>query len=166
VLHVGFGHENDELVSAVAGDHVGAAAVRFKDVAYTLKNEVAFEVAIKIVDELEAVKIHEDESEGPAGASGALPFGGKGFHEEAMSLDAGETVGDGLLLGFLEGIGVMQSARNQIGKCAEQKYLLFGEFERKRRFDVEHAMKLFGVEDRERNSGIGVREERLVRRVR
>jgi hypothetical protein len=134
-------------------------------VAHTLKNEVAFEVAIKIVDELEAVKIHEDKREGAAGASGALPFSGKSFHEEAMSLDAGKTVSDGLLLGFLEGIGVMQGARDQIGKSAEKQNLLFGEFEGKRRFDVQHAVKLFGVENRERDSGLGVREERLVRGV-
>ncbi len=94
-----------------------------------LKNEIAFEVAVKIVDEFEAVEVHQNKSEGAAGARGAFPFGRKSFHEEAMRLDAGEAVGDGLLLSLLEREGVMQSAGNQVRKRPKQENFFFGEFD-------------------------------------
>ncbi len=102
VVHVGFGHEDDEFVAAITRDDVGPAAIGFQDVADTLENEVAFEVAVEIVDKLEAVQVHEDKSEGAAGTRGALPFGGERFHKKTVRLDAGQAVGDGLFLGFLE----------------------------------------------------------------
>src|SRR5216684_6564162 len=89
VLHVGLGHEDDEFVSTVARDDVGAAAIGLQNMADALENEVAFEVAVEIVDKLEAVEVHEDEGKGAASTSRALPFGGERFHKEAVRLDAG-----------------------------------------------------------------------------
>src|SRR5207247_9135647 len=60
VLHVGLGHENDELVAAVASDDIGAAAVLLEDVADALEAGVPFEVAVAIVDEFEAVELQGD----------------------------------------------------------------------------------------------------------
>jgi hypothetical protein len=37
-----------------------------------------------------------------------------------MRLDAGKTVGNGLLLGFLEGIGVVESAGDEVGESAQK----------------------------------------------
>src|SRR5437667_2972207 len=149
VLHVGFGHEDDELVAAVASDDIGAAAVLLEDVADALEDEVAFEVAVEIVDEFEAVEIHEDKREGAAGAGGALPLGGEPFHEEAMRFDAGEAVGDGLLLSLLEGQSIMQSAGDQVRERAEKEHFFIAEVEGLGGFDVEGAVELLGVEDRQ-----------------
>ena len=110
LFDVGFGHQDDEFVAAVAGDDVGAAAILFEDVADALKNDVAFEVAVEIVDELEAVQVDQDQREWAAGARGALPFRGERFHEEAVRLYAGEAVGDGLLLSFLERERIVERA--------------------------------------------------------
>src|SRR5271170_3287654 len=116
MLHVGFRHENDEFVAAIASDDIGAAAIRFKNMADALENEIAFEVAVEIVDELKAVEVHKDEGERAACAGGSFPLGRKGFHKKAMGLDTGEAVRDGLLLGFLEREGVVQCAGNEVGK--------------------------------------------------
>ena len=87
LFHRGFGHQDDKFVSAVAGYNVGAPAIGFKNLADPLQDKIAFQVAVEIVHELEAVQIHEDESEGAAGTRGTLPFGGKRFHEEPVRLD-------------------------------------------------------------------------------
>src|SRR5580700_11625896 len=72
VLHVGLRHQDDEFVSAVTGNDIGTAAIGFEDVADTLENEIAFQVAVEIVDELEAVEVHQDESK--SAASAGRPF--------------------------------------------------------------------------------------------
>ena len=102
LLDAGFRHEDDELVAAVTRDDIGAAAILLENVADALQHDVAFEVAVEIVHEFEAVEVHEDEREGAVGARGALPFRRERFHQEAVRLDAGEAVGDGLLLSLLE----------------------------------------------------------------
>ncbi len=110
LLDAGFRHEDDELIAAIARDHVRAATILFENVAHALKDHVPLEVPVEIVYELEAVQVHQHEREGAVGARGALPFRGKRFHQEAMSLDSGEPVGDRLLLRFLEREGVVQGA--------------------------------------------------------
>ena len=110
LFDAGFGHEDYEFIAAVTGDYIGAAAILFEDVADALQDDVAFQVAVEIVDEFEAVEVHQDEREGAIGARGALPFGGERFHQEAVRFYAGEAVGDGLFLRFLERDGIVQSA--------------------------------------------------------
>ena len=70
-----FRHQNHEFVAAVARDDIRAAAILLEDVADALQNHVAFEVAVKIVHELEAVEVHQHQRERPVGARGAFPFG-------------------------------------------------------------------------------------------
>src|SRR5258708_38972459 len=94
MLYICFRHQNDKFVSAIAGHNVGAPAIGLQDLPDALEHEVAFEVPVEIVHKLEAVEVHEHERKGASGASGAFPFRGQGFHEKAMSLDAGEAVGD------------------------------------------------------------------------
>ena len=133
LLHGGFRHEDDEFVAAVAGNDVGAAAIRFENVADALQDEVAFEVAVEIVDEFEAVEVHQHQSKSAAGARRALPFGGKRFHEEAVGLDAGEAVGDGLFLGFLEAESALCSAPAiRSASVPQQQNFFFGEVDRAR----------------------------------
>src|SRR5713101_4402971 len=56
VFDVGLGHQDDELVASIAGNGVGTPAILLEDVSHALKNQVALEVAVEIVDELEAVQ--------------------------------------------------------------------------------------------------------------
>src|SRR5271157_2555185 len=161
LLHGGFRHEDDELVAAVAGDNIRAAAVAFENLSDALENQVAFQVAVEVVDEFEAVQVHEDESEGTPGTGGALPFGRESFHEEAVGFDAGEAVGDGLLLGFLKGEGVVQRAGDQVRKGAEEERFLFGEFDAVAGFDIQDAVQIIGVKNRQGHGGQGIGQNRL-----
>ena len=124
-----------------------------------LEDQIAFEVAVEIVDEFEAVQVHEDESEGTPGAGGALPFGRESFHEKAVGFDAGEAIGDGLLLGFLEGEGVVQRAGDQVGEGAEEERFFLGEFDAVSGFDVKNAVQVIGVKDRQGHGGKGIGED-------
>ncbi len=118
-------------------------------------------MTVEIVDEFEAVEIHEDESEGTAGAGRALPLGRKRFHEEAMGFDIGEAVSDGLLLRLLEGEGVVKSAGNQIGEGVEKESIFLGNFYQLHGFDVQDAVQVFGIKDRKSHCREGLRENRL-----
>src|SRR5215470_2413621 len=84
LLHRGFRHENHKFVAAVASYHIRPAAIRFENLSDALQNKVSFEVAIKIVDKLEAIEVHENKGKSTAGASRALPLGRQGFHEETV----------------------------------------------------------------------------------
>src|SRR5713226_8567363 len=86
MFHGGFRHQNDEFVSAVAGDNVGAPAIGLQDLPDALENQVALEVPVEIVYELEAVEVHEHQRKGAAGSSGSLPLRGQSFHEKTVSL--------------------------------------------------------------------------------
>src|SRR5207245_9918277 len=72
MFHIGFRHQNDKLVPAVAGYHVGAPAIGLQDLPDALQNEVAFEVSVEIVHEFEAVEVHEPQRKAPAGSSPPL----------------------------------------------------------------------------------------------
>ena len=127
----------------------------------TLQDEVAFEVAIKIVHKFEAIQIHQHQREGPASTRRTLPLRGKRFHKEAMRFHAGQAIGDRLLLRFLESQRVMQRACNQIGQSAKQKNFFVGEIDVLRGFHVQHAVQLFSEEDRQAYGRSGVGHHRL-----
>ena len=93
-------------------------------------------MAVKVVDEFEAVQIHEHQREGTARARGTLPFRRERFHEEAMRLDTSEAVGDGLLLRFLKRKRVMQCAGDEVGKGAEQQDFFLGKVHGRGGLDV------------------------------
>ena len=103
-------HQDHKLIAAVTGHHVRAPATLLQNVPDAVQYQVAFDVAVEIVDELKAVQIDQHQREGPARPRRALPLSGKRFHQKAVSLDAGEAVGNRLLLRFLESEGAMQRA--------------------------------------------------------
>src|SRR6266853_2240327 len=110
LLRISFRHQDYEFVATVPGDDVGTAAVLFQDTRHTLQHNIAVQVAIEIVDELEPVQIHQDHGERPARASRAFPFARKRFHKETVRLHSSQAVGYGLFLRLLEGIGIVESA--------------------------------------------------------
>ena len=76
VLHIRFRHQNDKLISSIASHHIGAPAIGFQNLPDALQNKVAFEVPVKIVNEFEAVEVHEHQRKRAASASGPFPFRG------------------------------------------------------------------------------------------
>ena len=160
LLDGGFRHQDHEFVAAVAGHHVRAAAILLEDVADALQHHVAFQVAVEIVHELEAVQVHEHERKRPVRARGTLPFRRERLHEEAVRLDAREAVGDGLLLRLLEREGVVQRAGKQDPRAFAAAGFPAREIRRARRFHVEHAQQLLRVDHRQRNRGNGTGQHR------
>ena len=126
-----------------------------------LKNQVAFQVAVEIVDEFEAVEVHEDQGKGTARTRRALPFGGKRLHEEPVRLHAGETVGDGLFLRLLERRRVVQRAGDQVCEGAQEQILLLRRNPRDRGFDIQDAVELLGVENGQSDGRERIWQERL-----
>src|SRR5579872_2396511 len=110
LLRISFRHQDYEFVASVSRDDVGTAAVLFQDAGHTLQNDIAVKVAIEIVDELEAIQVHQDHRKRPAGARGAFPFARKRFHEEAMRLHSRQAISDGLFLRLLEGESIVECA--------------------------------------------------------
>ena len=127
LLHAGFRHQDDELVAAVAGHDVGLAAPLFEQPAHARQHQVAFQMAEGVVDFLELVEIDQHDRERASGAGSALPLRRECFPEEAPRLDAGQAVGDGLLLQFLEDERVVQRGGQQVGQRAHDQHILRGE---------------------------------------
>src|SRR5215470_4901422 len=161
LLHGGFGHENDEFISAIAGHHVGAAAVGFENLADALQDQITFEVAIEVVHKLKAVEVHEHQGKGTARARGTLPFRRQRFHEKTVSLDACEAVGDGLFLSLLERQCVVVSAGDQVGKGVKQQGFLVGNLDAFTGFHIEDAVKVFAIENGQGHGCYGIRQQRL-----
>src|SRR6202041_1626307 len=74
----------------------------------------------------------------------------------------GESVSNGLLLGLLEGKGIVKRAGNEVGQGAKKQNLFLREFDGEGRFDVQNAVQLLGVEHRESDSSNGIRQKRLM----
>ena len=120
LLGVGFRHQDHEFVAAIPCDHIRAAAALLERFAETLENQIAFQVSLEVVDEFESVHVDQRQRERPSRPRRALPFRRKRVHEEAMGFHAGQAVGDGLFLGFLERQRVMQRARDQVRERVQQ----------------------------------------------
>src|SRR6266568_7287923 len=83
-----------------------------------------------------------------------------------MRLDASEAVGDGLFLSLLERQGIVQCAGDEVGERAKQQDFFFGEVHGRGRLDVQDAVKLLGVKNRQSDGCNGIRQERLQGAVR
>ena len=72
---VGLGHDDGELLAAVAGHEVGGAGLRCQDARHAPQHQVAHRVAVGVVHRLEVVDVAEDDREplavalAPAGCS-------------------------------------------------------------------------------------------------
>jgi len=71
VLHIGFRHQNDKLISTVTGLPHRTPALGLQNLPDALQNEVAFEVPVKSFT-IEAVEVHEHQRKSATGAGG--PF--------------------------------------------------------------------------------------------
>ena len=59
LIRASFGHEDDELVAAIAGHHVRLARLLLQQAAYSRQHQIAFEVPHGVVDLFELVEIDE-----------------------------------------------------------------------------------------------------------
>src|ERR1700682_482701 len=118
-------------------------------------------MAVKIVDEFEAVQVHQDKGKGAGGAGGALPLGVESFHEKTVRFDASEAVSDGLFAGLLEGFGIVQSAGDEVGEGADEQYFFLGKFDVGGGLDKKYSVKVLGIEDGKGHGRSSVWQQRL-----
>jgi hypothetical protein len=97
----GVGEDDAHFLTAVAGGHVVGTNGVFEEVAHVLQNGVAGRVAVAVVDALELVDVHHEQTERLAGLGAGLEFAGDGFFEAGAIVQAGELVGGGLDLELL-----------------------------------------------------------------
>ena len=71
LLRAGLGHQDDELIAAVAEAVVLLAAQFLQALAGAGEQFAAHEVAVRVVDQLELVEIDKGQAEGTARAAGA-----------------------------------------------------------------------------------------------
>src|SRR5260370_42556810 len=89
----GFGHQDYELVAAISGYDIRTATVLMQNMSHTLEYDVAVQMAIKIIDEFEAVQVHQNHREGPASPPGGLPPAREHQRAEAKDLFPGRAGG-------------------------------------------------------------------------
>src|SRR5215471_6661145 len=86
------GKHDSEFVSAIACSRVDGAAMDAQDVGDAAESAAADEVAVGIVNSLEAVQIEQQHRKGTAGAQGALRFRVQNIKKFAVVGEAGQRV--------------------------------------------------------------------------
>ena len=113
------GSTERELLAAVAGHGVADLGDADEHVAHPAQHLVTGEVAVRVVERLEAVEVDEDEAEGRAVGLGQAELVGQGGLELAPVGQAGEVVGDRELLDVVQEPGVAQGERGVGGELLE-----------------------------------------------
>ena len=92
LLNPGLGHQNDEFVSTVSGDHVHWRH-SVQAAAPPAQYQVAFHVSEGVINFLELVQIDEHDRKGRPGRR-RVSTPGKRFPEKPSGLDTGQPVSD------------------------------------------------------------------------
>ena len=122
-----WGKQRDELIAAVAEGVVDEAEAVLDGAADFSEQAAADEVAVVVVDQLEAVEIEEEDAELVAEAGGAVDLGLDGVVEMARVVEAGAVVGDGEFLDLLDGAGVVDGDGGIVGQGLQEHELIVAE---------------------------------------
>ena len=116
-----------------------------------------------VVDLFELIEVDHDDRKCAPGARCPLPFRLQGFHEKAARLDAGQAVGDRLLLQLLEDEGVVQRGGQQIGQGAQDQHFGWTKRLRGAAFHVQHTQRALAIDDGQAEDRTGVEQQRAQR---
>jgi hypothetical protein len=116
---VGLRKKESEFIATDAEGGIGSAESFAESGGSSAKDIVAAWVAVLVVDFLEAVKVEDDEAERGTVAVGAVQFLFEGLGEEAAVIEAGERIGDGVALKFLE-VVVLDDDGNAEKSCGSE----------------------------------------------
>src|SRR5258707_7194978 len=97
-----FRQDESEFVAAIGGGGVNGGAVDAQDMREPIERVATDEVAVGVVDFLEAVEVQEENGEGAAVAIGALGFGFENVQQAAGVGEPRERVADGEMTHLLE----------------------------------------------------------------
>jgi len=125
-----FRKDQGKFVAAITGGGIDGAAVDAENVGEAANGVAANEMAVVVVDFLEAVEVEEKHRKGPAAAVGALGFVFEDVEQAAIIGEASERIAHGEMADLLEEAGVInQSAAQGDGVAQDGKGL--GEDERR-----------------------------------
>src|SRR3954452_21695145 len=110
-LPAGLRQDDDELLAAVATDHVDLADLIADPVGDLHHHRVAHLVAVGIVDLLEQVEVEHQDGQRAVEPAGTLDFSTQGCLEEPVVAETGEAVGDRQALRLLMQQHVVESDR-------------------------------------------------------
>ncbi len=105
-----FRQNESEFVAAVTRGGVDGAAMDAQDVREPIERVAADEMAVGVVDFLQAVEIQKENGKGSAVAIGALGFRFKNVEQVAIVGQAGEWVADGEVADLLEQPGIVEES--------------------------------------------------------
>jgi len=101
-LSSGFGKHERKFVSTVAGGRINGAAMRAKNFSEAHDGATAGQVAILIVDSLQAIHVEKDDAERALSATRTIEFCFHYGEEAAVVGEAGERVADGHRVDLVE----------------------------------------------------------------
>src|ERR1700732_865886 len=105
-----FRQDESEFVAAIARGGVNGAAVDAQDVRESTERVAADEMAVGVVDFLEAVEVQEENSEGGGVGIGALGFGCEDVEQAAVVGEPRKRVADGEMAYLLEEAGIVEES--------------------------------------------------------
>ena len=126
-LFAGLGQQDHEFIATVAEGVVDEAEAALDGGADFIEQAAADEVAVIVIDQLEAVEVEEEDAELVAEAVGAIDLGLDGAVEMARVVESGAVVGDGQFLDLLDGAGVVNGDGGIVGQGLEEHELIAAE---------------------------------------
>lgn len=133
------GQDHSELIAAVARGGIDGAAMNAQDGGQAAECAAANEVAEAVVNFFQAVKIEQQNGEGPAGAVGALGFVFENVEEPAVVGETGERVA------YSEMADLFKEPRVVEERAAEsERVTADGEYLGEHKGRVEKALRLAG----------------------
>src|SRR5215469_10263230 len=111
-----FRENQSKFVAAVTGSSINRAAMKAQDVRNAAKSAAANEVAVGVVNRLQAIQVEKEHGKGTPGAQGAFGFRVQHIEQLAIVGKAGERVAGRKMPYLFERLGaVEQSAAKQDG---------------------------------------------------
>jgi len=114
-----FRENEGEFIAAVARGGINGAAMNAEDIGKAADGAAANEVAIAIVDSLQAIEVEKQHGEGPAGAIGALCFILEDIEQSAVIGQASEWVANGQMVDLLEQASVVEKSATESDGVAQ-----------------------------------------------
>src|SRR5260370_7368822 len=106
----GFGEERRQCVACVAGRGGDGGEMKPKDIGGAEDGAAADQMAVAVINCLQAVEIEEQDGERTAGAVGAFRLVFQNVEESAVVGETGEGIADRTMVDLLEEPGVLKKS--------------------------------------------------------
>ena len=149
LLRTGLGHQNHKLVAAVAEAQVLLAAEFLEPLPGARQQLAADQMAVRVIDQLEAVQIKEGQAYGKAEAAAAFQLPAEHIVKMAHVEEPGGVVGDGELLDAGHVARVFNGDGRVVGKDVQEGDGVVGELLGAGIEDLNRAVRAFAAAQRQ-----------------